>query len=77
MTQINILDLAAEADARWFRDELAHAWRAAQDEAIAAYEAWRAAPGHAAWAVFTAAQDRADHAQDVLARVARGADVRV
>ena len=77
MTQINILDLAAEADARWFRDELAYGWRTAQDEAVAAYEAWRATPGRTAHAVYSAAQDRADHAQDVLARVARGADVRV
>jgi hypothetical protein len=77
MTQINILELAAEADALWFRDELAYAWRTAQDEAVAAYEAWRATPGRAAHAVYTAAQERADHAQDLLARAARGENVRV
>ena len=75
MTQINILDLAAEADARWFRDELAYAWRTAQDEAVAAYQAWQATPGRAAYAVYTAAQDRADHAQDLLAQAAGGESV--
>jgi hypothetical protein len=29
----------------WLRDELAYGWRAAQNEAVAAYEAWRATPG--------------------------------
>lgn len=64
---INILALAQEADRRWFRDELAFAWRVAQDEAVAAYRAWREAPGRAAYAVYRAAQDRADQAQDALA----------
>jgi hypothetical protein len=77
MTQIDILDLAAEADALWFRDELANAWRTAQDEAVAAYEAWLESPGRAGYAAYRAAQDRADHAQDLLARAARGDDVDV
>jgi hypothetical protein len=64
---INILELAREHDELWFRDELAFAWRAAQDEAVAAYEAWRESPGTMEHAVYRAAQDRADQAQDVLA----------
>ena len=73
----NVLALAAAADQQWFRDELAYAWRTAQDEAVAAYEAWRATPGRTTHAVYTAAQDRADHAQDLLAQAARGEDVHV
>lgn len=73
----NILALAADADARWFRDEVAFAWRAAHDEAVAAYEAWRRFPGRAAYAVYRAAQDRANHAQDVLAQAAAGQHVRL
>ena len=68
-TPINILELAA-ADAMWFRDELAYAWRVAQDEAVAAYDAWNESPGRATYAVYRAAQDRADQAQQVLADTA-------
>ena len=64
---INVMALAQEADRGWFRDELAFAWRVAQDEAVAAYHAWREAPGQAAYAVYRAAQDRADQAQDAMA----------
>jgi hypothetical protein len=64
---VNVLALAQEADRGWFRDELAFAWRVAQDEAVAAYHAWREAPGQAAYAVYRAAQDRADQAQDAMA----------
>jgi hypothetical protein len=65
---INILAMAREADRGWFRDELAFAWRVAQDEAVAAYRAWCEAPElHAAYAVYRAAQDRADQAQDAMA----------
>ena len=39
----------------------------AQDEAVAAYQAWREAPGQAAYAIYRAAQDRADQAQDAMA----------
>jgi hypothetical protein len=63
---LNIPDLATEADGAWFRDELMHAWRSAQDEALAAYQAWRESPGSTEYAVYRAAQDRADQAQDVL-----------
>ena len=65
-TPINVLTVA-EQDALWFRDELAIAWRAAEDEAVSAYHAWREFPGAAAYAVYRAAQDRADQAQDELA----------
>jgi hypothetical protein len=37
--------LAAATAQLWLRDELAYAWRAAQNEAVAAYEAWRATRG--------------------------------
>jgi hypothetical protein len=76
-TSTNVLALAAAADALWFRDELAYAWRTAHGEAVAAYEAWRASPGRSAYAVYRAAQDRANQAQDVLAHVAQGDHVRL
>jgi hypothetical protein len=51
----------------WMYLELADAWRAAQHEATAAYEEWRASPGAVGFAVYRASQDRADKAQDELA----------
>ena len=48
-----------------------HAWDEAHRQAELAYAAWRQAPGRASHAVYRAAQDRADAAQDALARVAR------
>ena len=48
--------------------ESAWAWRDAQAEAARAYEAWCRAPGPDGYAVYRAAQDRADAAHDVLAR---------
>jgi hypothetical protein len=71
----NTLAIAA-ADPLWFRDELAYARRTAHHEAVAAYEAWREAPGPVAYAVYRAAQDRADQAQDALAAAARADHVR-
>jgi hypothetical protein len=64
---VNVLALAEGADRAWFRHELAFAWRVAQDEAAAAYRGWCEAPGPAAYAVYRAAQDRADQAQDAIA----------
>jgi hypothetical protein len=64
---VSIPVLAADADAEWFTDELTYAWRSAQDEAVAAYHGWRESPGPIEYAVYRAAQDRADQAQDVLA----------
>jgi hypothetical protein len=62
----SILVVAAEADAAWFADELTYAWRSAQDEAVSAYRGWCESPGPSEYAVYRAAQDRADQAQDVL-----------
>jgi len=50
----------------WLRDELSDAWWAAQAEARAAYDYWRELPGADGYAVYRAAQDRADEAQNAL-----------
>ncbi|HYZ29745.1 MAG TPA: hypothetical protein VE570_11850 [Thermoleophilaceae bacterium] len=63
----SVLQMARAADVAWVRDELAYEWRAAQDDAVAAYRARHDSPGPLAHAAFRAAQDRADQAQDVLA----------
>ena len=42
-------------------------WTEARDEAVHAYHDWRAAPSADSYAVYRAAQDRADAAQDTLA----------
>ena len=45
-----------------------HAWRDASEEAAAALEDWRSAPGDLdVYAAYRAAQDREDAAQDALA----------
>lgn len=64
---ISMPAIGAEADWAWVRDELAFAWRSAQDEALSTYRAWSESPGRAAYVVYRAAQDRADQAQDALA----------
>jgi hypothetical protein len=66
---VSIPVLAAEGDAEWFADELTYAWRSAQEEAVAAYYGWCESPGPTEYAVYRAAQDRADQAQDVLAHM--------
>ena len=43
------------------------AWSDARDEALQAYAAWLDAPAAESYAVYRAAQDRADAAQDTLA----------
>jgi predicted metalloendopeptidase len=43
------------------------AWSDARDEALEAYLRWRAARSAESYAVYRAAQDRADAAQDTLA----------
>jgi hypothetical protein len=43
------------------------AWSDARDDALLAYSSWRAAPAAETYAVYRAAQDRADAAQDTLA----------
>ncbi len=51
-------------------DELRATWTAARAEASVAYAAWRAHGGAHAYAVYRAAADRADAAQDALAMAA-------
>lgn len=47
-------------------DELFTIWSAARAEANLAYDAWCDAPGSAAYAVYRAAEDRADAAEQAL-----------
>jgi hypothetical protein len=54
-------------------DEMHARWLAACDEAEWALDAWRVAPGKLAYAVYRAAADRADAAQDQLADAIRAA----
>ena len=48
------------------RDELFVLWSAARAEANMAYDAWCAAPGRMTYAVYRAAEDRADAAEVAL-----------
>ena len=48
------------------RDELFVLWSAARAEANIAYDAWCDAPGRIAYAVYRAAEDRADAAEVAL-----------
>jgi len=57
----------------WVFDELSFVRREAQSLAEQAYEAWIAHPTRESYAVFRAAQDRADAAQDALASLFDGA----
>ena len=52
-------------------EEFSFVRREAQAEADLAYEYWRSQPSREAYAVYRAAQDRADAAQDDLADWAR------
>lgn len=52
-------------------EELSYVRREAQAEANVAYELWRTWPGSDGYLVYRAAQDRADAAQDELARWTR------
>ena len=49
-------------------DLLAATWEAARDEARLAWEAWAVAPTADRWAVYLAAEDRADAAVAALRR---------
>ena len=51
----------------WLYAELADAWRAAEDEATLAYGHWLEKGDRVAFAIYRAAQDRADAAHDELA----------
>jgi hypothetical protein len=53
------------------RDELFVIWSAARADANVAYEAWCSAPGGEAYAVYRAAEDRADAAEGALTRACR------
>jgi hypothetical protein len=48
------------------RDELFVVWSAARAEANMAYDAWCEAPGRMTYAVYRAAEDRADAAEVAL-----------
>ena len=50
------------------RDALFAEWSAARAEANLAYDAWCLCPGHDGYAVYRAAEDRADAAEAALAR---------
>jgi hypothetical protein len=52
-------------------DELFAIWSAARAEANLAYQAWCEARGAVAYAVYRAAEDRADAAEQALASVMR------
>ena len=51
----------------WLYVQFADAWRAAEDEATLAYRRWLEKGDYVAFAIYRAAQDRADAAQDELA----------
>jgi hypothetical protein len=59
--------------AGWVYDELRETWRDAQAQAQRAYADWRDGDIPHAYAVYRAAQDRADAAHDALARRHRDA----
>jgi len=62
-----VFGAADEAGAGWIVGELYAVWSAARAEANLAYDAWRAAPGREGHAIYLAAEDRADAAEDALA----------
>jgi hypothetical protein len=65
---VSVADLArGEETAGWMFHELQYVRVEAQAEAQLAYEAWCRSPGRGGYAVYRAAQDRADAAQDQLA----------
>ena len=51
------------------RDQLYAIWTVARAEANMAYEAWADFPGSDTYAIYRAAEDRADAAQDALAQL--------
>jgi hypothetical protein len=60
--------IASEPSEHWVAAELHFVRLAAQAEADEAYADWRQHPGALAYAVYRAAQDRADAAQEHLAQ---------
>lgn len=65
--EIVIDTTAVSAGDATVRGELLAVWSAARAEANLALDAWRREPGPHAYAVYLAAEDRADAAQDALA----------
>ena len=63
-----------EQSRAWMFYELTYVRREAQAEADLAYKAWCRLPGRDGYAVYRAAQDRADAAQDELATWVRNND---
>jgi hypothetical protein len=61
-----LFTVAAPAPGR-DRDERYVLWSVARAEANLAYDGWTAAPGAETYAIYRAAEDRADAAQDALA----------
>ena len=59
------------------RDEAFVVWSAARAEANLAYDAWCAVPGWERYAVYRAAEDRADAAEQALAGACRAPAVAV
>ena len=53
------------------RDELFVIWSTARADANLAYQAWCVSPGGDAYAVYRAAEDRADAAESALQRASR------
>ena len=53
----------------WLRMELRFLWREAEREAALAYDQWRLMRDRVSYAVYRAAQDRADAAQDALQEI--------
>ena len=51
------------------RDQLYAIWTVARAEANLAYDAWVDFPGSETYAIYRAAEDRADAAQDALAEL--------
>jgi hypothetical protein len=51
------------------RDQLYAIWTVARAEANMSYEAWADFPGADTYAIYRAAEDRADAAQDALAQL--------
>ena len=62
-----------DGDEAWRMDELFLAWSAARDEAHDAYSAWRMLRGADSYAVYVAAEDRADAASAAFAVQAKTA----
>ena len=54
------------------RDECFAIWSAARAEANLAYDEWRERPGRMTYAVYRAAEDRADAAETALAAASGG-----